>query len=77
MQSATFRKWLAERGCQFRQRARGHGLGHPVVTVVRDGRTAELPLVGSREDLDPDQVREVCERLGLDWSELPSEKGRV
>jgi hypothetical protein len=77
MQSATFRRWLAERGCQFRQHERGHGHGHPVVTVVRQGRTAELPLVGSHEDLDPDQVREVCDRLGLDWSELPGPKSRV
>ncbi|MBW8269280.1 hypothetical protein [Caldovatus aquaticus] len=77
MQSATFRKWLAERGCYFRRHERGHGQGHPTVTVVRDGRTAELPLVGSHDRLDPELVREVCERLGLDWSELPGEASRV
>lgn len=68
MQASTFRDWLAERG---------HSLGHAVVTVEREGRTAELPLVGSHERLDPGVIREVCERLGLDWNALPGPRGRA
>lgn len=75
MQSATFRDWLTERGCRFQQHERGHGRGHAVVTVEREGRIAELPLVGSHERLDAVLVRDVCERLGLDWNELPGSKG--
>jgi hypothetical protein len=47
------------------------------VTVHREGRTAELPLVGAGHKFDPRSVRQVCEALGLDWSDLPRPKGRV
>jgi hypothetical protein len=78
MEVATFRKWLIERGCRFdRHEHQTRGEGHGVVTVHREGRTAKLPMAGSREDLDPRAVRLVCEQLGLDWSELPGPKSRV
>ena len=78
MQSATFRKWLAEHGCRFdlhEQHKRGEG--HVLVTVHREGRKSQVSLGGSRQDLDPRDVRRVCEELGLDWSELPGPKGRA
>lgn len=68
MEIAIFRKWLAERGCRFDTQSEKRGEGHGTVTIHREGRTAELPLVGSRQDLDPRDVRRVCEELGL---ELP------
>ena len=77
MESATFRNWLAERGCRF-DHHRGHrGQGQASVTIHREGRTAQLPQVGSRQHLDPNVIRQVCEELGLDWSELPGPKSRV
>jgi hypothetical protein len=78
MESATFRKWLAERGCRFdRHEHEQRGEGQTIVTVHREGRTAQLPLIGSRQRLDPRVVRRVCEDLGLNWSELPGPKSRV
>jgi len=77
MESATFRKWLAERGCTFDQHVRHAGHGISSVTVHREGRTASMPLVGSRKRLDPRQVKEIVASLGLEASELPGEKGRV
>ena len=50
---------------------------HGTVTIHREGRSAELPLVGSRQELDLNSVRKVCEALGLKWSDLPGPKGRV
>ena len=65
MESATFRKWLEERGCRFDQhehQQRHHG---PVmVTIHREGRSATAPLGGSRQALDPRDVRRVCEGWG-------------
>ena len=78
MESRTFRDWLAERGCRFDshdQEGRAHG--HPVVTVHREDRTAKLPLLGLHEDLDPRVVRQICDDLQLNWSELPGPKGRT
>jgi hypothetical protein len=78
MQSATFRKWLSERGCRFdhlEHEARGHGPA--TVTVHREGRSVQLALGGSRKRLDAEEVRRACEQLGLDWRELPGPKGRV
>jgi hypothetical protein len=78
MESATFRKWLAERGCTFDQHAAGqrtHGIAS--VTVHREGRKAVIPLGGSRKRLDPRQVKEIVESLGLDPSDLPGEKSRA
>lgn len=78
MESATFRKWLAEQGCRFDGREHEErGKGHVVVTVHREGRKSQAPLGGSRQDLDPRDVRRVCEELGLDWSQLPGPKSRV
>jgi hypothetical protein len=78
MESGTFRKWLAERGCTFDQHAAGHRFhGAATVTARREGRTAVIPLVGSRKALDPRQVKEIVESLGLDPSDLPGEKSRA
>ena len=71
MQSATFRKWLAEHGCRFDQHEHEQrGEGPVLVTVHREGRKSQVPLGGSRQDLDPRDVRRACEELGLDWNEL-------
>jgi hypothetical protein len=78
MQSATFRKWLAERGCRFDQHEHNQrGEGQVVVTVHREGRTSKAALGGSHKDLDPRDVRRVCEELGLDGSDLPGPNSRV
>ena len=77
MESATFRKWLTEQGCRFDTQQEGRGEGHGILTIRREGRTAEMPLVGSHHELDPHSVRKVCESLGLAWSDLPGPKGRV
>ncbi len=60
MESSTFRKWLAERGCTFDQHPTGQGThGIASVTAHREGRKAVIPLVGSRKRLDPRQVKEI------------------
>ena len=65
MEYATFKKWLAERGCRFDMQPEERGEGHGTVMIHREGRTAELLLVGARHELDPRSVRRVCEALGL------------
>ena len=79
MESATFKKWLAERGCTFElhDRAKGKHMGSASVAVCRGDRRAVLPLIGSKKRLDPDIVRRIVEDLGLDWSELPGPASRV
>ena len=77
MESATFRKWLGEQGCRFDTQHEGRGGGHGTLTIHREGRTAEMPLVGSHHELDAHAVRQVCETLGLKWSDLPGPKSSV
>ena len=77
MEIDTFRKWLAERGCHFDTQHHQRGEGHGHLTIHREGRIAELPLTGSRHQLDTETVRHVCGKLGLDASEFPGPKGRV
>jgi hypothetical protein len=78
MESATFRKWLAERGCRFDQHEHEQRhQGQVMVTVHREGRKTEIPLGGSRQTLDARVVHRACEELGLDWSQLPGPKSRV
>ena len=76
MEYATFREWLAKHGCRFDTQHDERGDGHGTVTIHREGRTAELPLVGSRHQLDSDSVRQTCEALGLKWSDLPGPQNR-
>jgi hypothetical protein len=77
MENATFRKWLAEHGCRFDTQSEERGDGHGTLTIHRQGRTAQLPLVGPSHQLDPQAVRQACEALGLDWSKLPGPTSRV
>ena len=78
MDSETFRTWLAERGCRFDHlEHEKRGEGHAAVTVHREGRTALLPLLGSRKAIEPETVRAVCDALALDWLELPGSADRV
>ena len=78
MESVTFRKWLAEHGCRFdQQEHHKRGEGQAMVTVHREGRTSQAPLSGSHKDIDPQELRRICEELGLDWSKLPGPKNRV
>jgi hypothetical protein len=77
MESATFRKWLTDRGCSFEQHRRATGKGISAVTVRRGSRKADLPLVGSRKRLPADVVYAIVDILGLDRSELPGPKSRV
>ena len=77
MESATFRQWLADRGCHFDHGQEKRGKGPVMVMVHREGRKAEVPLGGSRQILDARVTRRVCEELGLDWSELPGPKSRA
>lgn len=78
MESATFRKWLVEQGCHLdRHEHQQRHEEHVMVTVHREGRTAKVPLGGSRQALDPRIVRRACEELGLDFSRLPGPQSRV
>jgi len=78
MRSDTFKKWLEKRGCRFDHQVRGKGAaGHAGLTVHRGPRSATLPLVGTKQDLDPRVVRGIVEALDLDPSELPGPQSRV
>jgi len=78
MESATFRKWLADRGCRFdHHEHQQRGKGQMMVTVHREGRKAEVPLGGSRKILDQHVVHRACQELGLDPSQLPGAQSRV
>src|SRR5262245_48725263 len=44
MESATFRKWLADRGCRFDHGHEKRGEGPVMVIVHHEGRKAEVPL---------------------------------
>jgi hypothetical protein len=77
MESATFRKWLADHGCRFDLHGEQRHKGRVMVTVHRQGRKADVPLGGSRQIIDPRVIRRACEELGLDWSQLPGPKNRV
>jgi hypothetical protein len=78
LETATFRKWLAERGCRFeagKDTVEPHG--HASVTVHRENRKAILPDVGTKKALDPGIVRQIVDDLGLDWNELPGPASRA
>ena len=53
MESATFRKWLGEQGCRFDTQHEGRGEGHGTLTIHREGRIAELSLVGRTTNSTP------------------------
>jgi len=74
MESATFQKWLAERGCRFDTEAEKRGTGHATVTVHLEGRKAEVSLGGPRQRLDARVIRRACEELGLSLPDVPESR---
>jgi hypothetical protein len=77
MELPTFRKWLTDHGCRFDTLPEKRGKGHETLTIQREGRIAKLPLVGARQDLDPQSIGDVCDALGLDSSKLPRSTDRA
>jgi hypothetical protein len=78
MESATFRRWLVDRGCRFdHHEHHQRGKGQMMVTVHREGRKTEVPLGGSNQSLDQHVMHQACEALGLDPSQLPGPQSRV
>jgi hypothetical protein len=78
MESATFRQWLAERGCSFDAgKDTGRTEGHAYVTVRLGNRKAVIPDVGTHKRLDPEVVRKIVDELGLNWNELPGPSSRA
>lgn len=74
MTPETFRRWLADRGCDFERHPREKSGGVPSVTVRRNGRKADIPAAASTHtDLDPEEIRRIVEALDLDWRELPGQ----
>jgi len=78
MNSETFRTWLLEQGCRIEGRELSpRGGGHAVAQVRREGRTAELPQIGSDKPISQDEARGICAALGLDWRKLPGPASRA
>jgi hypothetical protein len=78
MESATFRRWLADRGCSFEPgKDTVQTAGHAHVTVRLGSRRAILPDVGTHKRLEPETVRKIVDELGLDWKELPGPASRA
>lgn len=65
MNSADFRKWLAERGARFEphELKRHEGLGS--VTVHLGHRHSILPLLGSKKRLPPETIQKIKADLGI------------
>lgn len=77
MNSDTFRAWLLEQGCRIEGRdGVRRGEGPTAAHVFREGRSAELPLVGSHKAIDAETARAICQALDLDWSRLPGPTSR-
>ena len=78
MESATFRKWLADRGCTFERHERGKdGRGQVMVTIRLGDRRAELPDSSTKKRLHDDILRKIVADLGLRYEELPGQKSRM
>jgi len=78
MESATFRKWLADRGCTFERHERGKGgRGQVTVTICLGDRRAELPDSSTKKRLHNDTVRKIVADLGLMYDDLPGPKSRM
>jgi hypothetical protein len=77
MESGTFGKWLAERGCRFVTCEDTSGAqGQAYVTVRCGHHQVVLPQIRSKKRLDPRIIKYVIDELGMDWNELPDPASR-
>ena len=75
MEPETFRQWLSERGCAFeagKDTVRTHGHAH--VIVHRGDRSAVLPGVGTKKQLDPRIVRKSSTNSALTGTNCPGRR---
>ena len=78
MESATLRKWLADRGRSFEPgKDAVQTAGHAQATVRLGNRRAILPDVGAHKRLDHENVRKIVDELDPGWKELPDPASRV
>lgn len=61
MNASELKRWLARRGCTF-ETHRG-GSGH--LTIMRDGKTSQLPMHGASKELGTRVVEKIKKDLGL------------
>jgi hypothetical protein len=71
MRADTFKQWLEEQGCRFDEHSHDRGQGHAGAVAKFKGKKSVLPLTGTHQDLDAEDVRRVVEELGLDITKLP------
>jgi hypothetical protein len=71
MRADTFKQWLEEQGCRFDEHSHDRGQGHAGAVAKFEGKKSVLPLTGTHQDLDAEDVRRVVEDLGLDMTKLP------
>jgi len=77
MESGTFGKCLAERGCRFATCEDTSGAqGQAYVTVRCGHHQVVLPQIRSKKRLDPRIIKYVIDELGMDWNELPDPASR-
>ncbi len=71
MRADTFKQWLEEQGCRFDEHSHDRGQGHASAVIKLAGKESVLPLTGTHQNLDGEDVRRVVAELGLDITKLP------
>jgi hypothetical protein len=70
MESGTFGRWLAERGCRFVTCEDTSGAQDQAYVTVRCGhRQVVLPQIGSKKRLDPRIIEYIIDELGIGWND--------
>ena len=71
MRADTFKNWLESKGCRFDEHNHERSEGHASLLIKLGEKHSVLPLIGTHQDMDGDDVSRILRDLGLDAGDLP------
>lgn len=71
MRADTLKNWLKDKGCRFDEHKHDRAEGHGSLAIKLGDKHSVLPLAGTHQDLDDNDVERVLSELGLTDKDLP------
>ena len=71
MRSDVFKLWLEDKGCCFDERKHERRTGHASLVIKLGKKRSVLPLLGTHQDMDNDDVARILSDLGIEGRDMP------
>jgi hypothetical protein len=71
MRPDVFKLWLEDKGCRFDEGGHDRGNGHASLVIKLGEKRSVLPLVGTHQDIDNDDITRILRDLNIEAKDMP------